>query len=130
MPPATGRGYAGREGCMMVGRLGVLVVVVAALGCVGGGGPRDAETDAVPDAAGDAVGTDSQACPPALPDPASPCTGSPCCEYGEDACCGQTSAGEICRCVNGRWGCAATDACLVPECPDGGLTSPPWGHCP
>ncbi len=66
---------------------------------------------------------------PACDCPAEPpiglaCEGMQHCEYGEECCCGQCYPSIVCECMGGgQWGCYATDACMIPECP------PPDGMC-
>jgi hypothetical protein len=40
------------------------------------------------------------------------------CEYGTECCCGQCYPSTVCTCMEGGWGCYATDACMIPGCPD------------
>jgi len=39
------------------------------------------------------------------------CRGDLSCSYGFETCCGETYASTICDCLNGAFGCYATDAC-------------------
>jgi hypothetical protein len=76
-----------------------------------------------PDAGTDDAGP--QACPVTEPLPGQACSLEPqaICEYGEECCCDQCYPSRTCRCVDGRFGCLYTDACLRPPCqdpPDGG----------
>lgn len=48
------------------------------------------------------------------------------CEYGEESCCGETYPSTHCMCVDGRFACRPTDACLRP-CPDAGVSEPDAG---
>lgn len=48
------------------------------------------------------------------------CSGNLTCTYGTETCCGMTYPSTVCNCKNGRFQCYATDACLIPSCPDGG----------
>lgn len=42
------------------------------------------------------------------------------CDYGEECCCGSCHPSIVCHCGDsGGWGCYATDACMIPECPVG-----------
>lgn len=47
------------------------------------------------------------------------------CEYGQECCCGQCFPSLVCNCLDGTWGCYATDACMIPGCPDALEDLPP-----
>ena len=87
-------------------RLGLLALFLAACGDDSGGGGGG----------GDGGGTPC----PGTPSSGDPCTGSGSCEYGTESCCGNTFPSTVCQCQNGQYACYATDACLLPQCPDGG----------
>ncbi|HOU53488.1 MAG TPA: hypothetical protein PLQ97_06125 [Myxococcota bacterium] len=53
------------------------------------------------------------------------CTGALQCAYGQECCCGQCHPSLVCTCTGGTWGCQATDACLIPGCPDALEDLPP-----
>jgi len=40
------------------------------------------------------------------------------CQYGTECCCGQCHPAMVCECFGNGWGCYATDACMIPACPD------------
>lgn len=42
------------------------------------------------------------------------------CAYGTESCCGRRWDSVICTCRGGMLECMYTDACLSPNCPDGG----------
>ncbi len=45
------------------------------------------------------------------------------CNYGQECCCGTCHPSTVCSCnSDGTWACYATDACMIPSCPDAGPT--------
>lgn len=44
------------------------------------------------------------------------------CEYGIECCCGNCYPSIVCQCADDTWACHATDACMIPGCPDAGET--------
>lgn len=42
------------------------------------------------------------------------------CAYGEECCCGNCYVSYECECGGGNWSCIFTDACLGPNCGEGG----------
>ncbi|MFW6051234.1 MAG: hypothetical protein ACODAU_08670 [Myxococcota bacterium] len=80
--------------------------------CVCREGCGTAADASVPDGA-----TDGGACP-AEPPFGESCSGEQTCYYGEECCCGECHASTGCTCAGGSWSCFATDACLIPGCPD------------
>ena len=62
------------------------------------------------DVAGDQGGG---ACPSSI-EPNSGCTGDMTCNIGQECCCGACHPSMVCTCGGGKWGCYATDACLIP----------------
>lgn len=61
----------------------------------------------------DVVGT----CPADI-QPNSACAGVQKCEIGQECCCGKCYPSMVCSCSGGTWACYATDACMMPGCPD------------
>lgn len=56
---------------------------------------------------------DAGACPADAPIGGA-CAGDLHCTYGAETCCGQTHPSTVCDCIDGRFACYATDACLLP----------------
>lgn len=71
---------------------------------------------------------DGGACPPDVPI-GKACAGNLTCTYGTETCCGHTYPSTVCDCMNGSFGCYATDACMIPPdaCEDAG--PPPQVPC-
>jgi len=78
----------------------------------------------LPDPAPDPGDAGPGACPPE-PVLQGTCTGPLQCEYGQECCCGQCHPSLVCNCLEGSWGCYATDACMIPGCPDALEDLPP-----
>ena len=87
-----------------------LAPLLFALGC--GGSTKDVGSDR---------GAETGACPASAPIGAT-CSGTLHCEYGTESCCGKTHPSTVCDCSSGSFACYATDACLMPSCPDGGAS--------
>ncbi|MFW6085807.1 MAG: hypothetical protein ACODAG_01270 [Myxococcota bacterium] len=107
----------GTGNCIIEACSGGCSTVCPVLGnCVCHEGCEPAVDASVPD--GSTTG-DAGACP-AEPPFGESCSGEQTCDYGQECCCGECHASTSCTCASGSWSCFATDACLIPGCPDGG----------
>jgi len=108
----------------------VILVLAAALGCTEES-PRgtDASAPDAPRSIDACAGCvrpdttpswDASECPAEVPVGGAPCSEGASCPYGEETCCGDTYPATICECHSGQFLCYATDACLIPSCPDAG----------
>ncbi len=83
------------------------------------GAVKDAEDVSIPDMTAE-DGDASASCPATAPF-GQACTQSGLtCNFGQECCCGKCYPSTICQCSGGSWGCMATDACMMPGCPDAG----------
>jgi expansin (peptidoglycan-binding protein) len=102
------RNSIGQDGLM---RLRPLTLLLALAACSSPTPGTDAGSDA------GAVLTD---CPASASFTSAACAFTRVCNYGQETCCGQTHPSITCSCMQQQFVCSATDACLIPACPDGG----------
>lgn len=95
------------------------------LGAGGGCTDPDSGTGGTTSSGGGTMGTGGTggwACPTDQPPAKSSCPSAALeCFYGEEICCGVSHPSWKCMCApESGWDCGYTDACLYPQCPDGG----------